>query len=78
MTTMKRYPERILGDRYICPGHRESIDEIGRCLDAGMIGIKLYNQYKIWDPAVYSVIEKAIAEQMPIPAAALSTKAWWK
>jgi len=63
ITMMKRYPERILGYCYICPGHRESIDEISRCLDAGMIGIKLYNQYKIWDPVVYSVIEKAIEEQ---------------
>ena len=45
ITAMKQYPERILGYSYIVPGQRESLDEISRCLDAGMIGIKLYNQY---------------------------------
>ena len=36
MTTIKRYPERILGDRYICPRHRESIDEIGPKIAKGL------------------------------------------
>jgi predicted TIM-barrel fold metal-dependent hydrolase len=66
LDAMRRYPGRILGYCYICPGYRESIDEIDRCLDQGMIGIKLYNQYKIWDPAAHPVIEKAIAESVPI------------
>lgn len=66
LAAMRRYPGRILGYCYICPGYKESIDEIDRCLEQGMIGIKLYNQYKIWDPAVHSVIEKAIEEMVPI------------
>ena len=31
-----------------------------------MIGIKLYNQYKIWDPAVHPVLEKAIGARIPV------------
>ncbi|MEE2657572.1 MAG: amidohydrolase family protein [Candidatus Latescibacterota bacterium] len=63
---MRRYAGRILGYCYVVPGHRESIAEIDRCLDVGMVGIKLYNQYKIWDPAVHPVLEKAIAEAVPV------------
>ena len=66
LEAMQRYSGRILGYCYICPGYAESLDEIDRCLDKGMIGIKLYNQYKIWDPAVYPTIEKAIKETVPI------------
>lgn len=63
---MRRYKGRIEGWSYIVPGHAQSIDEVDRCLDAGMIGIKLYNQYKIWDPAVHPVLEKAIDEGLPV------------
>ena len=31
-----------------------------------MIGVKLYNQYKIWSPEVHPTIEKAIKERVPI------------
>ena len=58
---MRLYPERIRGECFVVPGwYRQALDEIDRCLDAGMIGIKLYNQYFINDPAVFPVIEKAI------------------
>ncbi len=63
---MRRYHGRILGYCYVVPGQRQSLDEIDRCLDAGMIGIKLYNQYKLWDPAVHPVLEKAIEERVPV------------
>jgi len=63
---MRQYEGRILGWCYAIPGQKQSIEEIDRCLDAGMIGIKLYNQYKIWDPAVHPVLEKAINEGVPI------------
>ena len=66
LEAMRRYPDRILGYCFVVPGYRESPAEIDRCLEQGMIGIKLYNQYKIWDPAVHPVIEKAIEEQVPI------------
>ena len=66
LAAMRHYPGRILGYCYACPGYRESIAEIDRCLGEEMIGIKLYNQYKIWDPAVHPVLEKAIEERVPI------------
>jgi predicted TIM-barrel fold metal-dependent hydrolase len=66
LKAMRRFPDRIMGYCFVVPGYRESSAEIDRCLDRGMIGIKLYNQYKIWDPAVHPVIEKAIEERVPI------------
>ena len=52
---------------FVIPGYyREALAEIERCLDAGMIGIKLYNQYKIDDPAVRPVIELACERRIPI------------
>ena len=66
LEAMAHYPGRILGYCYIVPGYAESIGEIDRCLDRGMIGVKLYNQYKLWDPAVFPTIEKTIDEDVPI------------
>mgnify|MGYP003980454231 CR=1 FL=1 len=62
LDAMERYAGRILGYCYVVPGYVESLAEIGRCLEAGMIGIKLYNQYKLWDPTVHPTIEKAIKD----------------
>jgi len=66
LEAMHRYPDRLLGYSFVCPGYTESLAEIDRCLDHGMIGVKLYNQYKIWDPAVHNVIEKTIDARVPI------------
>ncbi|MFL7809004.1 MAG: amidohydrolase family protein [Anaerolineae bacterium] len=66
LAAMRRYPGRILGYCYICPGYQAAIDEVDRCLDQGMIGIKLYHQYKIWEPPVHEIIEKAIDARVPI------------
>ncbi len=64
---MRLYPDRIRGQCFVVPGwYRESLAEIDRCLGEGMIGIKLYNQYFINDPAVFPVIEKAIEEGIPV------------
>lgn len=67
LAAMKRHPKRIRGWCFVIPGHfQASLDEIDRCLDAGMIGIKLYNQYWLNDPAVFPVIERAIERKVPI------------
>lgn len=67
LAAMKRHPKRIRGWCFIIPGHfRESLDEIDRCLDAGMMGIKLYNQYWLSDPAVFPTIERSIDRKVPI------------
>ena len=64
---MRNFPKRIRGMCYVISGHfNAALDEINRCLDAGMVGIKLYNQYRINDPAVFPVIELAIERNVPI------------
>lgn len=65
---MERYPRRILGYCFVNPGHKEeAISEIERCVvKHGMMGIKLYNQYKCCDPIVYPIVEKAIELGIPI------------
>lgn len=68
LEAMKRYPGRILGYCFVNPGYRkEAIAEIERCvIKHEMMGIKLYNQYKCSDPAVYPVVEEAIELKIPI------------
>jgi len=67
LEAMKRHPSRILGQCFLVPGwHRQSLEELNRCIGEGMVGIKLYHQYFINDPAVFPVIEKAIELQIPV------------
>lgn len=64
---MKLYPDRILGQLTLNPQYlKESLEEIKRCVDQGMIGIKLYYQVKISDPLFYPIIEKSIDLKMLI------------
>ena len=37
-----------------------------RCLDAGMIGVKLYNQFKYTNPVVFPIVERCIERRVPI------------
>jgi predicted TIM-barrel fold metal-dependent hydrolase len=37
-----------------------ALDEIERCLEAGMLGVKFYHQFKLDDPAASPVAEKCI------------------
>lgn len=67
LDAMRRYPDRILGYCFVIPAyHDESLSEIDRCIDAGMIGIKLYNQYKYSEPVVFPIAEKAVERGVPI------------
>src|SRR5688572_14216859 len=64
--SMKRHPKRIVGYCFVQPGNgAAALEEIDRCLDAGMIGVKLYNQFKYSDPAVFPIAEKCIARGIP-------------
>lgn len=66
LAAMRRYPARIAGYCFVQPGNGPAaLAEIDRCLDAGMIGVKLYNQFKYSDPAVFPVAEKYIARGIP-------------
>lgn len=59
---MKQYPRLLIGTIVLNPYYqKESLEEIDRCRDAGMIGLgELYNQTKISDPLYCPVIEKCI------------------
>lgn len=65
---MKQHPDRFIGMMVLNPIYqKESMEEIKRCVDAGMVGIgELYNQVKINDPLYYPVIEKFIDLKMII------------
>lgn len=65
LAAMARHPGRIRGLCFVIPGP-DAIAELERCLDAGMIGIKLYNQYRINDPIVRPVLELAVERRVPI------------
>ncbi|MFC1558075.1 amidohydrolase family protein [candidate division KSB1 bacterium] len=61
LKSMKMYPDRFLGQCTLNPTYqKESFEEIKRCVDAGMIGLKVYLQVKINNPLYYPIIEKCI------------------
>lgn len=67
LRAIKQYPDRLIGQFTIHPAYfEESLEEIKRCVDQGMVGMKLYNQVKINDPLFYPVIEKFIDYNMII------------
>ncbi|MEX0774053.1 MAG: amidohydrolase family protein [Balneolales bacterium] len=67
LSAMKQYPGRFIGQMTLDVTHqKESLEEIDRCVDQGMVGLKLYNQVKINDPLFYPVIEKFIDLNMVI------------
>jgi len=67
LNAMKKFPDRYLGFLFINPIYgKESLEEIKRCVDQGMVGLKVYNQVKINDPLFYPVIEKFIDLKMII------------
>ncbi len=64
---MKRFPGRVLGYCFVNPGYREAVDEVRRYVeDHGFIGVKLYNDYRVTDPAVVPVLEVAAKLKVPI------------
>ena len=65
---MRRFPGRILGYAFLDPRFQhEARDEIDRCvLKHGMMGVKLYNQCRCWDPMVLPIVERCIELRVPI------------
>lgn len=67
LDAVKKYPDRFIGQPTINPTYpKESMEELKRCLDLGMVGLKLYNHVKLNDPLFYPVIEKFIDLKMMI------------
>lgn len=65
---IKKYPDRLIGGFVLNPTYKnESLEEIKRCMDYGMVGPgELYFQVKINDPLYFPVIEKLIDLKMMI------------
>ena len=64
---MDQYPDRFVGQLTLNVIHqKESLEEISRCIDKGMVGLKVYNQVKINDPLFFPIIEKFIDLKMII------------
>lgn len=62
---VKRYSKRLVGQFTLHPANlKESLEEMKRCIGEGMVGMKLYNQFKINNPLVYPVIEQFIKYRM--------------
>ena len=67
LKSMKQYPDRFIGQCTLNPIYqKESLEEINRCVDQGMVGLKVYIQVKINDPLYYPIIEKCIDLNMII------------
>lgn len=68
LRSMREYPGRILGYCFLNPGYgREALQELERCVAGeGMVGVKLYNQYKISDPVTFPLIERSIEMGVPV------------
>ena len=60
--------DRFLGFCFVNPGYaREAVAEIERCVtQCGMVGVKLYHQYTVCDPAQRPVMECAAALGVPV------------
>ncbi|QEC54204.1 amidohydrolase family protein [Anseongella ginsenosidimutans] len=64
---VREYPDRFIGQMTLNPQfRRESMEEVARCIDQGMAGLKVYNHVKINDPLFYPIIEKFIDLKMII------------
>jgi predicted TIM-barrel fold metal-dependent hydrolase len=65
LAAIKRYPRRIVGYCFVQPGTGlAGLEEMERCAAAGMVGVKLYNQFKFSDPVVFPVAEKCIQRHL--------------
>lgn len=64
---VRQHPDRFIGQMTLNPRFpKESMEEISRCMDEGMVGLKVYNHVKINDPLFYPIIEKFIDLKMII------------
>jgi len=65
---LKRYPKTMRGMAFIDPiNGRYAVEEIKRCVEGmGFVGVKLYHQFFMDDPAQYPIIEKCIELNVPI------------
>ena len=60
--------DRFVGFCFVNPGYaKEALQEIERCIvDGGMVGVKLYHQYLVNDPAQRPVMDRAAELGVPV------------
>lgn len=63
---MKERPDYVSGLCYLNPRNDNSVEELDRCLDAGMIGVKLWVATYCDDPLVNPIAERCIERNVPI------------
>lgn len=67
LSAMKKFPGRLTGQFTVnVPHQKESLEEIERRVDQGMVGLKVYTQVKINDPLFFPIVEKMIGLKMII------------
>jgi len=67
ISVAKQHPDRFIGQMTLNVQYRkESLEEIKRCIDIGMVGLKVYHHVKINDPLFYPIVEKFIDLKMII------------
>lgn len=68
LEAMRRFPGRILGYVFVNPGYqKEALEEVRRYVDDhGFIGVKLYNDYRIDEPVLATLLELAARMRVPI------------
>jgi predicted TIM-barrel fold metal-dependent hydrolase len=67
INSVKNHPDRFFGQMTLNPTYKtEAMEEIKRCVDSGLTGMKLYNHVKINSPLFYPIIEKFIDLKMII------------
>ena len=63
--SVRQFPDRLIGQFTLVPTfQKESLEEIDRCVDLGLVGLKAYTQVKINDPLFYPIVEKCIDHKM--------------
>lgn len=61
----REYTGRVVGQFTFNPQYpKESLDEISRSVDRGMVGTRVYHRVKINHPLFYPIVEKFIALRM--------------
>lgn len=80
LRAMRDYPGRLLGQCFVNPFYgRAALEEIDRCLDAGMICLgEMYTQVRVSDPRYFPIIEKCIELKAPLLSHAADARKDWR
>jgi uncharacterized protein len=63
---MEQFPGRVYGFCYLNPMNSNVIEELDRCVDKGMSGIKLWIARKAAEKEIFPIVEKSIEYNIPV------------